>query len=919
MNFKSIMKMIRSMNFQIIQINNAHLASFASCICLGLIHGLACNVGQAQELPLVTEATVFEEKDGLLAVEAEHFFSQKVVDKRKFYLTTKDITPTIAPDGDPNHVGGASNGAYLEVLPDTRRTHDDELFRGENFSNKPGTLAIVSYKIHVNNPGRYYIWVRAYSTGSEDNGLHVGVNGTWPDSGRRIQWCDGKNSWRWESKQRTKEQHCGVPHGIYLDIEKAGEHVVHFSMREDGFEFDKWLMTRDRDFKRPEDAGPASVVKSGPKPKSFPLVAAPAKPMKPAKDAGYDDKNGSSDEDASGDKSDQTMVLPRKPDGDGTVTVSGELKTWHKITLDLNGPYAHENDRKINPFTDQRMLVKFFHPDGIEYRIPGYFAADGNAANSSAQSGTVWRAHFAPDRPGVWSYEIEFKTGSHAAIDWSKKAKSVPGCDRSRGSIEVAATDKLGRDLRTRGRLQYVGKRYLQHAGSGDFFLKFGADSPETLLAFKDFDNTSGGRKNAPLKTFAPHVADWKDGDPSWGDGRGKGLIGAVSYLAGKGCNAFSFLTYNAGGDGDSVWPYVDRDDKLHFDCSKLDQWGIVFDYGTQRGMYLHFKLQETEIDDNRVGPKKENKMVQESLDGGELGVQRKVYLKEIIARFGHNLALNWNLGEENTQSSKQQRAMIDFIQAVDAYDHHIVVHTYPNQQDKVYSALLGTRSALTGISVQNSGINQTHRQTVKWVNKSQEAGRPWVVAFDEAGTAAHASCPDLGYQGFDGRDADGKMIHTQHDVRKRVLWGNLMGGGAGVEYYFGYKFPENDLKCEDWRSRDQSWDYGRIAIEFFHDQKIPFAEMKNHNRLVGNAKNNNKRYCFAKPGEVYLVYLPDGGSADLDLASAEKATFSVRWFNPRSGGQLVTGDVAQVEGGKKVNLGQPPADANEDWLVVIR
>lgn len=45
----------------------------------------------------------------------------------------------------------------------------------------------------------------------------------------------------------------------------------------------------------------------------------------------------------------------------------------------------------------------------------------------------------------------------------------------------------------------------------------------------------------------------------------------------------------------------------------------------------------------------------------------------------------------------------------------------------------------------------------------------------------------------------------TIHDVRKSVLWGVTMGGGAGIEYYFGYKLPENDLVAEDWRSRDQS------------------------------------------------------------------------------------------------------------------
>ena len=526
--------------------------------------------------------------------------------------------------------------------------------------------------------------------------------------------------------------------------------------------------------------------------------------------------------------SDLPLMKPRQPDGDGKVSVVGPAMVWHKLSLNIAGPFAHEYDNQPNPFTDHRLLVSFTHADGTKYQVPGFFAADGDAANSSAMSGTVWRVHFVPDRVGRWEYEVQFHTAKNAAIDWSVDATSTPACDGQTGTFNVVASDKPAGSFAAEGRLQYVGERYLRHAGSGRYFLKLGSDSPETLLAYKDFDGTSGGKKNAPLKSFTPHLGDWKSGDPQWGDGKGKGLVGAVNYLSGKGCNAFSFLTYNAGGDGDSVWPYVKREDKLHFDCSKLDQWGIVFDHGTDRNMYLHFKLQETEMDDNFLKKRKKAGVVKESLDGGDLGRQRKVYLKELIARFGHALALNWNLGEENTQSNKQQKAMIDYIKSVDPYGHNIVVHTYPNEQDKVYDRLLGDRSSLTGVSLQNSSIRTTHKQTLKWVTKSKQAGKPWVVAFDESGSAAHGSCPDLGYKGFDGKDNSGKMIHTQHDVRKNTLWGNLMAGGAGCEYYFGYKFAQNDLKCEDWRSRDQSWDYGRIALSFFRDQKLPINEMEN-------------------------------------------------------------------------------------------
>src|SRR5690606_5112799 len=133
--------------------------------------------------------------------------------------------------------------------PDTRTTHDDELIHGRNFTNEPGTMAVLAYDVEITTPGRYYVWVRAYSTGTEDNGIHVGLDGDWPESGRRMQRCEGKNAWTWASKQRTEQEHCGVPGLIYLDIDKAGKHTVTFSMREDGFEMDAWELALDPDYR----------------------------------------------------------------------------------------------------------------------------------------------------------------------------------------------------------------------------------------------------------------------------------------------------------------------------------------------------------------------------------------------------------------------------------------------------------------------------------------------------------------------------------------------------------------------------------------------------------------------------------------------------------------------------------------------
>lgn len=611
------------------------------------------------------------------------------------------------------------------------------------------------------------------------------------------------------------------------------------------------------------------------------------------------------------------------PDGDGSVSIKGDLRQWHDVSLNLVGPYAVETDKTTNPFTDYRFDVIFEHESGTpKYKVPGYFAADGNAGESGASSGNIWKAHLSPDRVGKWTYRILFVKGSGIAVSDFPGVKVMP-FDGLTGSFEIKPTDKTGRDFRGKGRLQYVGRHYLQFAENGEYFLKAGPDSPETFLGSADFDNTIAGKEKVPLKTWTSHLKDWNANDPQWKGGKGKGLIGSLNYLAGKGVNTFSFMPYNAGGDGDNVWPFVERNDKLRYDCSKLDQWGIVFAHAQKIGLHLHFKLQETEIDDNRkrsethiidIPTKVGGEVaVPEALDGGLLGPERRLYIRELVARFGQHLALNWNLGEENTQTTDEQRAMAQYIKDTDPYLHNIVLHTYPNMQDKVYPALLGNGSALTGASLQNMW-DETHSKTLQWIKASDQAGKPWVVANDEQGSANLGVPPDPNYGGFGGTAGEGADAYDLHGIRKYTLWGNLMAGGAGVEYYFGYKLIENDIIAEDFRSRDKSWDYCRIALGFFKENNIPFWEMKNEDELVGNYLHDNSIYCLASRSEQYLVYLPNGGKAKLDLTLAP-GEFSVSWFNPREGGALNFQNI--IGGGTSVSLTAPTE--KEDWLAVVK
>jgi len=575
--------------------------------------------------------------------------------------------------------------------------------------------------------------------------------------------------------------------------------------------------------------------------------------------------------------------------------VTGELKKWHKVTVTFDTAETSETATP-NPFRDYRLAVTFTK-GAAKHVAQGYYAADGNAAESSATGGGKWRVHFVPNDVGLWTYRASFRTGSDVALSLDPQAGKPTAFDGASGSFRIEPSDKSTPDFRARGLLEYVGGHHLRFADSAKYFLKGGADSPENFLGYADFDGTrrpggtgmmpvvrrarKGEAAPAPLHRYKPHLGDWRPGDPTWKGGKGKGIIGALNYLSGKGMNSVYLLTMNVGGDGRDVWPWIDDDQRDRFDVSKLDQWEIVFSHMDRLGIMLHVVTQEQEND--------------QLLDGGRLGPERRLYYRELVARFGHHLAVTWNLGEENTNTDDQRKTFARYIHELDPYDHPVVVHTFPGKYDEVYEPLLGYRW-FDGVSLQT---NDTRKQTLRWLDRSAASGRKWIVCLDEIGPAHTGVKPDADDPGHD-------------EVRKRHLWGNLMGGGSGVEWYFGYKFPHNDLNCEDWRSRDHLWDLTRYALDFFH-QHLPFHQMQAADSLTSNPND----YCLAKLGEVYAVYLPDGGTTSLDLAESQ-ATFDVAWYNPRSGGELTAGSIRSIAGPGEKPLGRPPADPGEDWVVLV-
>lgn len=579
--------------------------------------------------------------------------------------------------------------------------------------------------------------------------------------------------------------------------------------------------------------------------------------------------------------------------GGASIVSSGAMRVWHPVALTLpRGPWASEDDPN-NPFLNYRLTATFTSAatPRRRYKVPCFWAADGRAAHTGATAGSVWRCLFTPDVKGVWRWGVEFKAGRRVAVR-AGGGSPVRPYDGQTGSFRVWWSNKKGRDFRGKGRLRPVrGRRHLRH-DNGEWFMKNGADSPENFLGFRGFDNTPKARH-----AYAPHRRDWRGGDPAWTPGRrGKAIVGAINYLASAGVNSVYAMPMTVGGDAKDTWPWTTERGMWRYDVSKLAQWGLLFDHMDARGVASHLVLSETE-----------NEELFERADKGVKGRgfsdARRLYYRELVARFGYLQGVAWNLGEENgwkdfsgqVNSDWQRKAFLAYFAALEPYGALRSLHTFPGDKARVYTPLLGKASALTGASLQVGGWPNVHAETLQWVRASRRARKPWVVSVDEIG--GKGALPDA-------------QSPTRNRERRDVLWGALTAGAAGVEWFF----QAGDQSLENFRGHAGLWATTARAMRLLREQRVPYWAMEPSDWLVEGARN----WALASRG-VILAYLPWGGHARVRLAPS--VTYTVGWFDPRPGGSTALRGVRRVRGASRgmTTIGGPPQEGNRDWALLFR
>jgi len=110
-------------------------------------------------------------------------------------------------------------------------------------------------------------------------------------------------------------------------------------------------------------------------------------------------------------------------------------------TFCFTGPLLNEQSA-TNPFLDVRLLLALDGPEG-ERLIPGFYAADGNAAETSAQSGDQWCVHARGFAAGTYSGEVFFEKGEELALrQINTRGDALPG-NGEKVTFDVASSTTI--------------------------------------------------------------------------------------------------------------------------------------------------------------------------------------------------------------------------------------------------------------------------------------------------------------------------------------------------------------------------------------------------------------------------------------------------------------------------------------------
>jgi hypothetical protein len=330
----------------------------------------------------------------------------------------------------------------------------------------------------------------------------------------------------------------------------------------------------------------------------------------------------------------------------------------------------------------------------------------------------------------------------------------------------------------------------------------------------------------------------------------------AIDSLAERGLNSIFLVTHNLYGDGHDVWPWLGttaREARRHavgdvrFDVARLEEWRRLLEHMQERGVVPHLVLE----DDSAWG-----------------GFDRARYYREMLARFADLPALLLNLGEEYGGKVDLEAALghLELLRSLDPYDHPRGIHDVNLPEPRYLSA-----DAVDFASIQThfDDARLHHGLALEWLRAARLFG---------------TRLPMIGF-------------HEPRPLRDRRGWWSAFLAGAVWEAHVEAPY---DRPLDAW---EPTWHELGGARAFM--ETLPFWEMEPADDVV----LSGRAFVLARRGQVYALYLPDGGELALALPPG---AWRAEWWSPENGrdGAFVPGG---VHAGGRIVL-EPPAAG--DWAL---
>jgi hypothetical protein len=539
-----------------------------------------------------------------------------------------------------------------------------------------------------------------------------------------------------------------------------------------------------------------------------------------------------------------------------------EAYDFVEVTAQVSSP------RPPNPFTDAAIRGTFATAAGSQrWQVEGF---------ADAEDGSVYRIRFMPPAPGDYTYSIDYRQG------WSKTT--------STGAFHV-------RDGRRRGpvRIDPQNRWHFIWEGTGEHYF-FNGTTAYWLLGWQDdaivqssierlhrlkinrMRVTIAGRTmlyyGEPVmagKKWTPLLTPWAASSSA----RAAHFLGRAGQRYGRGVASRLFETLANFGLADDI--YHPGFDYGRFRVAYWQKFERALRFARDRDMIFSLVL---DMNDSRAHPAP-----------GSADEHR--FIRYAVARFGAFSNITWDLGDDldSYRDDRWTHATGTLIKEWDPYRHLATSHPIDNaHQDR-------TSSWFDFTSFQEWSRKQ-HAFMLAQRNEQQRLGRIIPQTNEEYGYEDH-------YPLWSEPDSESA------DTLRRTAWEIVMAGGyqtAGETARRGTNiWPDAGGGWMNGRGDDTMTMFQGYAhmADFF--TSFDWWQTEPHDELV-----NNGNYCLAKPGEIYAVYLPRGGSVAVRLPSGR---YEGTWWDAATGEKAV---LPSIEATAPLWT-SPAAPGNNDWALLLR